>query len=99
MRLTKNRGLALILIVFGVFILLNGIGFGLGKLMGVMIPLALLLFGYIGIKNGKTFIGWSLAIVGIIMLISKLSGLIGLLLAIGFIWIGISMLRKGSNAY
>ncbi|WJH37170.1 hypothetical protein N6H14_16850 [Paenibacillus sp. CC-CFT747] len=97
MKLNGKSGFALVLIVCGALILFDKFAWGLGHLMGLIIPVAMLVFGYIGLKNGKKIIGLALMILGGIILFGKLSGLIGLLIGIGMIAYGISVLR--SRAY
>ncbi|KRE91136.1 MULTISPECIES: LiaF transmembrane domain-containing protein [Paenibacillus] len=96
----RNTGLAALLIAFGALILFNKLGFHLGdfigSVMGYVIPLIMVGLGYLGIKNDKK-IGWVIAGIGIIILVSKLAGWIIILLAIGLIGYGFSML-KGRTA-
>lgn len=99
MRLNKNSGLALILIALGVIFFLNIIGLNLGKLMGFIIPVAVIFLGYIGIKQGRTWIGWGIFLVGMIILLGKLSGLIMILISVGLILYGISLYKKEKNAF
>ncbi|GIQ68382.1 hypothetical protein DUZ99_00920 [Xylanibacillus composti] len=99
MELSKRNIWALILIGLGLLIILNRFGLGLGPLMGWIIPLALIGLGYIGIKNNRSFFGWVLLIIGLISLLGKFAGLMGLIIAVALIWYGISILRKGGRAY
>jgi lia operon protein LiaI len=98
LKLNGKNGFALVLIACGALILLNRIGWGLGHLMGLIVPAAMLIFGYIGLKNGKKWIGGILMFLGAIILFGKLSGFIGLIIAIGLIAYGVSALKK-SSAY
>lgn len=97
MQWTKQSGFALLLIAFGALILIDKIGFGLGHLMGYIVPFAMVGLGWLGIKNGRGFIGWTLLVIGLIVLLGKFSGLIGLAIAIGLICYGFSMLKKTSQ--
>jgi hypothetical protein len=97
-RLSGKTGFALLLIGCGILIVLSFFGFGLDSLVGLMIPAAMAVLGYIGIKNGKPIIGWILLIVGIVGLIGQLSGLIGFLVALGFIVCGLSMLKRHNHS-
>lgn len=99
MRMNGKTGFALLLIAFGVLLLFDKIGFGLGWLMGYLIPLGLVGLGYIGIKNGSKFFGWVIFIIGLIALFGKFAGLIGFLIAAGFIVYGISLLKRDKQAY
>ena len=94
MRLDRKNGFALFLIGCGVLILLDRLGLGLDNILGFLFPFALIFFGYIGIKNNRNLIGWGLIIFGIIILVGKLTGLIGWLIAGGLIVYGIYMLKE-----
>ncbi|UUZ90345.1 hypothetical protein LJK87_30980 [Paenibacillus sp. P25] len=63
-------------------------------IMGFLFPLAMIGLGYVGIKNGKSAIGWILILLGGLILIGKLSGVIAILIAIGLIVYGFSLFRK-----
>ncbi|MNI83349.1 hypothetical protein D3C73_1401430 [compost metagenome] len=65
--------------------------------MGILFPLALAVLGYYGIKRGRTFIGWVLLIIGTIALLSKLSGIIAIAIAAGFIYYGITLLKNNNH--
>ena len=95
MQMNRTTGFAFLLIGFGVLILLDRLGIGLGNLMGYLFPILLMVLGYIGIKNNRSLIGWGLMILGIIILLSKLSGLIGWIVAGAMIVYGIVILRRG----
>jgi lia operon protein LiaI len=99
MRMNSKTGFALVLIAFGVLLILNKFGMGLGWFMSYLIPLAMIGLGYLGIKNGSKFFGWLIFIIGMIALLGKFAGLIGFLVAAGFIVYGISLLRRDKNAY
>jgi lia operon protein LiaI len=99
MQLNRNSGLALLLIGFGILTLFSGFGLGIGKFMGIIIPAVIMFLGYIGIKQGKSIIGWSLFIIGFVILLGKFAGLLGLIISVGLIIFGISLLKKGSKAY
>jgi predicted membrane protein len=94
MELNRKSGFALFLIGCGALMVLDKIGFGLGHLFSLILPLAMLIFGYIGFRGGKKILGGILMILGSIILFGKLSGLIGLILAVALIGFGISMLKK-----
>ncbi|SDE16299.1 hypothetical protein SAMN02799630_04868 [Paenibacillus sp. UNCCL117] len=97
MRMNKHTGIALLMIFFGVLILLNKMGIHTGgHLMSYLFPIAMVGFGFLGLKNGKSVIGLILIGIGGLILLGKLSGLIGLLFAGGLIWYGISLIRKKS---
>lgn len=89
-----KNGLALLLIVCGGLILLSKLGFMVHGLMGILFPLALSWLGYYSIKRGRTVIGWILLVVGVLALLSKLSGLVALFIAVGFIYYGMTLLSN-----
>jgi lia operon protein LiaI len=97
LRLNGKSGLALILIALGALILLDFIGFGLGNILGFLVPAAMVALGYIGIKRGRSFIGWVLVIIGLISLLGKMSGFFGLIIAGAFIYFGYTMLKRSSS--
>ncbi|WP_019535952.1 LiaF transmembrane domain-containing protein [Paenibacillus ginsengihumi] len=99
MRMNKNLGIALLLIAFGGILLLNKLGFHTGHMMSWLFPIALVFLGWIGMKNGRTAIGVVLLVLGGLMLLGKMSGLIVILVAIGLIVYGITMLRNNNSAY
>ncbi|WP_409342419.1 LiaF transmembrane domain-containing protein [Paenibacillus sp. MBLB4367] len=97
MRLNRNGGFALFLIACGALILLDKVGFGFGWLMGYLIPLAMVGLGFYGVKNGKTFFGWVIMVIGAIILLGKFTGFIGILIAIGLIGYGVTSLKKNAT--
>ena len=98
MGMNGNRAFAFLLIGLGALILLSKAGFVFGHifgaLMGYLFPVAMIFLGYLGIKNGNRWIGWTIAIIGLVILLGKLSWLIGFVIAVGFIVYGVSLLRK-----
>jgi len=99
MRMNGKTGFAMLLIAFGVLLLLGKVGLGLGWLMSYIVPIVMIGLGYIGIKNGSKFFGWVIFIIGLIALVGKFAGLIGFLIAAGFIVYGVSLLKKDKQAY
>jgi lia operon protein LiaI len=97
MKMNGNTGFAILLIACGALIMLGKFGFGFGPLMGYLIPLALVLFGWYSVKRGSKFVGWGMLILGLVILMSKLTGLIGLIIAIGMIAYGVTMLKKNNT--
>ncbi|MGZ9585429.1 LiaF transmembrane domain-containing protein [Paenibacillus marinisediminis] len=96
----KGNSLAILLIGLGAFILLSKMGFLLGGLMGYLVPIAIIALGYYGVKAGNSFFGWLFIIIGAISLIGKFSWLIGIIIGVGLVVWGVSLLtRKGSNRY
>lgn len=102
MRMDRNKGLAILLIVVGALILLNLIpafGFLVHEIIGYLIPIAMIVLGYYGVRSGNTVIGWVIMILGLLILMGKLSWLIGPLLAIGLIIFGIALMRGRGRRY
>ncbi|MGG1517651.1 hypothetical protein ABE504_19710 [Paenibacillus oryzisoli] len=93
----RNTGLAIVLIAFGALILFHNLGIHTGSLfgsiMGYVIPAAMVALGYVGIKNGSK-LAWVIAGLGVIILVGKLAGWIIIVLAIGLIAYGFSMLKR-----
>lgn len=99
MELNRKSGFAIFLIGCGVLMVLDKIGFGVGHLFSYIIPLAMLVFGYIGFQGGKKIFGGALMLVGSVFLFGKISGLFGLVLAIVLIVYGVSMLKQRNKVY
>lgn len=98
MKMNRNAGFAVLLIVFGGLILMNKFGIHLmGPIMGYLLPIAMIGLGYLGIKNGSKF-GWIIAALGSIILLGKLAGWLVIVFAIGLIVYGVSMLRGSRHA-
>ncbi|WP_408646063.1 LiaF transmembrane domain-containing protein [Thermobacillus composti] len=95
--LNSKTALGVILVIIGGMIVLRFFGFTLGPIFGWLFPIMLLGLGYVGLRNGKHWIGTILIAVGAIMLLGKLSGLLFLILAIAAIVIGISMIKGKSR--
>ncbi len=98
MKLNGKNGLALVFILLGALILLDFVGLGLGRLMSLIVPVALVGLGYIGTRRGRPIIGWCLIIIGLTALLGKFSGLVGLLIAGAFIYFGYSILKRSSHS-
>lgn len=97
MKMNGNTGFALLLIACGALIMLGKFGFGVGPLMGYLIPIAMVAFGWYSIKRGSRFFGWVMLILGLIILLGKFSSLFGLIIAIGMIAYGVTMLKKNNS--
>lgn len=87
------------MIAFGILLLLNKFGLGLGWIMGYIIPIAMVGIGYVGIKSGSRFFGWGIFVIGLIALLAKFSGIIGFLVAAGLIIYGVTLLKKEKRAF
>jgi predicted membrane protein len=84
----------LILIAFGILIIMSRFGIHLiGPIMGYLVPIAMIALGYLGIRKGSKF-GWIIAGIGAIILLGKLAGWLVIILAIGLILYGLSMLKR-----
>jgi hypothetical protein len=99
MRLNRQSGLALLLILFGAVILMNKFGMHTGHLMGYLFPVVMIGLGWLGVKNGKSFFGLIFIAIGSLILLVKLSWLIAIAFAIGLIIYGFSILKKKPSAY
>lgn len=95
----KGNTLAIVLIVLGGFFLLGNLGFLLGGLIGYLVPIALIALGYYGLKAGNKLFGWAFIIIGAFSLVGKFSWLIGILIAVGLILWGLSLItgKKGNR--
>ncbi|KIL36254.1 hypothetical protein SD71_08800 [Cohnella kolymensis] len=93
-----GNGLAIVLIGFGALIILGKMGFGLGFLFGLLIPILIILLGVVAWNNGRRFLGAVVAIIGGFMLLGKLSFLFVWVIAIAAILFGVSLLRKNPAA-
>ena len=60
----SGNGLALLLIGFGGLIILGKLGFGLGFLFGLLIPILIILLGVVAWNNGNRLLGGVIAVVG-----------------------------------
>ncbi|WP_426451512.1 LiaF transmembrane domain-containing protein [Paenibacillus sp. S-38] len=97
MRMNRHTGLALLFIGFGAMILASKTGLHIGHhVMSFLFPAALVGLGFVGMKNGRTFIGAALILIGGGVLLGKMSGVFAILIAVGLIWYGFSLLRGKS---
>ncbi|UHA71836.1 LiaF transmembrane domain-containing protein [Paenibacillus sp. 481] len=93
----KGNSLAIVLIGLGAFILLSKIGIFAGDWFSYLLPILLVALGYYGVRAGNKFFGWMFIIIGGISLLSKFSWLIVILIAIGMIIYGFSILKGNRN--
>ncbi|GGA07012.1 hypothetical protein GCM10008018_61060 [Paenibacillus marchantiophytorum] len=89
MRLDRSKSIALLFITVGLLICLHQFG----HLMGWLVPVSMVVLGYVGIKNDKK-IGWLIFGIGALILTFKLSGLLILGLAVWMLVYGFRMLKK-----
>ncbi|WP_010271514.1 LiaF transmembrane domain-containing protein [Paenibacillus senegalensis] len=94
MKLNGTSGFALLLIGCGALIVMNILGVSLGGLMGYLIPIAMIGLGYVGFQNGKKLLGGVIFLLGAMLLIGKLTWIIGLIVAVAMIAYGVSMISK-----
>ncbi|WP_199620654.1 LiaF transmembrane domain-containing protein [Paenibacillus alkalitolerans] len=99
MKWNGKMGLGIALIAVGGLFLLSKLGLPTGNLLHAIIPAAMVLLGWYGIKHGRSTIGWIVLTIGLIGLIGMLSGWIAVLLPIALIWAGWSLLKSRSKAY
>ena len=95
--MNSKTALGVILVIIGGMIVLRIFGFTLGPIFSWLFPIIMIGLGYVGLRNGKNWIGMILIAVGAIMLLGKLSGVLFLILAIAAIAIGISMIKGKSR--
>lgn len=93
----KGNTLAIVLIVLGGFLLLGKLGFLFGGLLGYLLPIGLIALGYYGIKAGNKFFGWMFIIIGAISLMGKFSWLFSIIIAVGLIFWGVSLLSSNKS--
>ncbi|WP_174887618.1 LiaF transmembrane domain-containing protein [Cohnella herbarum] len=94
----SGNGLALLLIGFGGLIILGKLGFGLGWLFGLLIPILIILLGVMAWNNGNRLLGGIIAVVGGFVLLGKLSFLFVWIAAIALIVFGVSMLGRKNHS-
>jgi len=95
--LNTKTALGVILVALGVLVALKIFGITFGPIFGFLFPIILIGLGYVGLKNGKNWIGFIMIAVGVIMLLVRLSGVFFLILAIAAIAAGISMIKGRSK--
>jgi hypothetical protein len=95
--LRSGNGLAMLLIGFGGLIILGKLGFGLGFLFGLLIPILIILLGAMAWRNGSRLVGGVIVVVGGFMLLGKLSFLFVWAAAIALVVFGVSMLRSKNS--
>lgn len=98
MKKNGSSGFAILLILCGALILFGRFSFGFGHLLGYLIPLAMVVLGYYSIRSGSKFVGWVIMILGGLILLSKFSWIIGIVIAIALIGYGVSLLKKNNNS-
>ena len=95
--MNTKTALGVILVALGVLVALKIFGITFGPIFGFLFPIILIGLGYVGLKNGKNWIGFIMIAVGVIMLLVRLSGVFFLILAIAAIAAGISMIKGRSK--
>lgn len=91
--------MGILLIGLGALILLGVFGPLLGWLFSLLIPVLMIALGYYGIRQGNTLFGWIVLGIGVMVLMGKLSWLIGPVLGILLIAYGVSRLKGGRSRY
>lgn len=86
---------AVLLILLGVLIIAGKLGF-LSSLMEFLVPILIILLGFVAWRNGNRAAGAVVVAVGGFMLLGKLWGLLLWIAAIAAIVVGISWLRGNS---
>ncbi|NOU99601.1 LiaF transmembrane domain-containing protein [Paenibacillus planticolens] len=96
MSMNRSKSWALILIAVGFLILMHKVGMHF-HFMGMLVPVAMVGLGYVGIRNGKK-IGWVIFGIGALVLITKLSGLIAIGFALWLMYYGYCLLKKQNDS-
>jgi len=94
----RGNGLALLLIALGGLIILSKLGFGLGWLFGLIVPILIILLGVMAWNNGNRLLGGIVAVFGGFILLGKLSFVFVWIAAIAMIVFGVSMLKGGGRS-
>ncbi|WP_229686050.1 LiaF transmembrane domain-containing protein [Paenibacillus hunanensis] len=86
-----------ILMVFGKFSpMLHSL---MSHLIGLIFPIALIVLGYYALQNGRKVLGTILAVIGTLVIFSKLSFLIGPMIGIALVAGGVYMLKSRRQTY
>ncbi|MFC5469991.1 hypothetical protein ACFPPD_14750 [Cohnella suwonensis] len=93
----SGNGLAIVLIVFGGLMILGKLGFGLGGLFGLIVPILVVLLGVVAWNNGNRLLGGVITVIGGIILLGKLSFLFVWIAAIALIAFGVSMINRNNR--
>lgn len=91
--------LGVILVFLGGLFAFKTLGISLAPVFGLILPFILIGLGAVGLRNDKRFIGTSMVVFGILMLMSKLHGLLLLATAIAIIAWGVYLLNNKNRAY
>lgn len=94
-RLNSQKGLGLALLVLGILVFLGFIGVHLGEL--VLLALSALFFylGFRGWRKGHKVLGFMSLVVGVLMFLSALPFLAVTVLAVGLMFWGYRLIKKG----
>lgn len=85
--------LGIICIAIGGILALNLLGVILGPIIALLLPILLIVCGVVGLRNGKTFIGSLLLIVGFVFLLGQLGTILKIILVVVLIAIGIAAVK------
>lgn len=85
--------LGIICIAIGGILALNLLGVILGPIIALLLPIFLIVCGVVGLRNGKTFIGSLLLIVGFVFLLGQLGTILKIILVVVLIAIGIAAVK------
>lgn len=92
-----KSALGVLLVAVGGIAVLKFFGINFGSLFGFLMPFIFIGFGVFGWLNGKKIIGGILAAIGGLMLLGKMGGILLLVLAIGLIVWGVSMVKNNNR--
>ncbi|WP_127533376.1 LiaF transmembrane domain-containing protein [Paenibacillus kobensis] len=95
MNMNSTKGI--VLIVIGAIIALPLLGIALGGIIKFLFPFILLGLGVVGWRNGNKVIGGLLVGFGGLLVLSKFSHLIMLLIAIALVVYGVSLVKSKRN--
>lgn len=101
MRMTGKTLIGLILLVTGLFILLDAIGIHVGQLFGLIFAGIMILFGIHWINHARSSfkkgLGAALLILGLLSLVGAAHLFFGVLLAVVAMYFGFKMLKNHSS--
>lgn len=89
--------IGVICIAIGGLLALNFFNINFGAILSYLLPVILIICGYIGLRNGQKIIGSVFLVIGSVMLLGKFGGLMILILSIVLIGAGIYFISNKSR--
>lgn len=89
----------IICIAIGGLLALKFLHIDLSGIFSFLIPIALIVCGYFGLKSGKKVIGGTFLVIGCVLLLGKLGGLLTLIFAVALIAAGIYFMKNQKRRY